>query len=174
MNHSLRRSTPQSINKPGENGNNHYSSNYNIIGENTGKTLNGKTDANLRLIADFLPLIAWIADINGNPEYFNHYWFEYTGHAVDDSLENNLLINLIHPDDRDRVRKKWDRQPISPMSLARAKVLAMRNWCQSPFFHSHFFANVVTVADNNSMGGADRSSTSLVNIALDRDDLGRL
>ena len=109
MNRSFRRSMPQTINKPGENGNYYYNSNKTIIGENTGKTLNGKTDDYLKLIADSLPLIAWIADMNGNPEYFNHYWFEYTGHTVEDSLENNLLINLIHPDDRDRVRKKWEK-----------------------------------------------------------------
>lgn len=61
-----------------------------------------------RTIADSIPQLAWIADGEGNLEWFNRRWLEYTG----TTLEENLGVGwkaVHHPDYVDAVAEKFER-----------------------------------------------------------------
>jgi PAS domain S-box-containing protein len=60
----------------------------------------------VRLIADAIPQVIWIASAGGDLEYFNRSWFEFTGLAPDESLNHGWEVAL-HPDDRSHCRMQW-------------------------------------------------------------------
>jgi PAS domain S-box-containing protein len=50
----------------------------------------------LRALVDSIPQIAWAADPNESPTYFNRRWYEYSGTGPDDPYETGFGV---HPDD---------------------------------------------------------------------------
>ncbi|WP_158044197.1 sensor histidine kinase [Skermanella pratensis] len=58
----------------------------------------------LRGMAEALPQIVWITGPNGENEYFNRRWFEYSGAAPDDP---NAWRDHVHPDDLDGLLESW-------------------------------------------------------------------
>ncbi|WP_312765505.1 ATP-binding protein [Epilithonimonas sp.] len=67
------------------------------IEENEGKYKN---------LADSLPIIIWTADKNGNIDYYNKKWYDYTGFEGIDSREN-AASKILHPDDYKRAISLW-------------------------------------------------------------------
>ena len=67
-----------------------------------------KTDGSVRRLLDAIPQIIWTNDADGNTNYFNRRWYEYTGL---DSKRSAALIwqALIHPDDAPVSNKRWQR-----------------------------------------------------------------
>lgn len=62
--------------------------------------------ARFRTLAEAIPQIVWAATPNGDINFFNHRWFEYTGLSLEQSLNGGWQL-LIHPDDVDRYRSNW-------------------------------------------------------------------
>ena len=60
----------------------------------------------MRLIADAMPQIVWIAAPDGIIEYFNRAWLDFSGHALEQSLGQGWE-SVLHPDDLDRCRTRW-------------------------------------------------------------------
>lgn len=58
------------------------------------------------ILAETLPHIVWRTQPNGDVDYFNQHWYEYTGLSPDQSL-NDGWINALHPNDHDRVLSAW-------------------------------------------------------------------
>ncbi len=58
----------------------------------------------LRLLADAMPQLVWMTDIEGEVEYFNKRWLEYTGFTGTKPAQIPWL-ETVHPDDRDRVKE---------------------------------------------------------------------
>ncbi len=52
-----------------------------------------------------MPLLVWIAEPNGDADYFNQRWYEYTGVHPEESGWQKLL----HPDDVERTTLAWTR-----------------------------------------------------------------
>ena len=67
-----------------------------------------KTDGSVRRLLDSIPQIVWTNDADGNTNYFNRRWYEYTGL---NSKRSAALIwqTLIHPDDEPISKKRWQR-----------------------------------------------------------------
>jgi PAS domain S-box-containing protein len=67
-----------------------------------------KTDGSLRRLLDAVPQIVWTNDADGNTNYFNRRWYEYTGL---NSKRSAALIwqALIHPDDAPVSKQRWQR-----------------------------------------------------------------
>lgn len=61
-----------------------------------------------RNLADSLPIIVWTADKNGNIDYYNKRWYEYTGFDGVDSRET-ATSKILHPDDQQRAMDLWIR-----------------------------------------------------------------
>ena len=58
-------------------------------------------------LADSLPIIIWTADKEGNINYYNKKWYDYTGFEGIDSREVATL-KILHPDDVKRAMQIWE------------------------------------------------------------------
>ena len=65
-----------------------------------------QSEAKFRTLADAIPQIVWTADADGQIDFFNHRWFEYTGLTLEQSQNNGWQL-LIHPDDKERYMREW-------------------------------------------------------------------
>ncbi|MBK0402084.1 PAS domain-containing protein [Adhaeribacter sp. BT258] len=60
-----------------------------------------------QFLADTIPQLVWTTDPQGYHTYFNQRWIDYTGYTVEDSQGTEMWNNLLHPEDRERSRKRW-------------------------------------------------------------------
>lgn len=66
-----------------------------------------ESERRYRTLADAIPQLVWMADSNGEFEYVNQQWVEFTHVPAADQMGSRWLTKVIHPDDRPRVQKKW-------------------------------------------------------------------
>lgn len=52
-----------------------------------------------RRLADTMPHIVWTATAEGDVDYFNGRWYEYTGQSADEALSATGWRSAVHPDD---------------------------------------------------------------------------
>jgi PAS domain S-box-containing protein len=64
------------------------------------------SEQELRLLAEAMPQIVWIADAQGNSVYVNQQWADYTGRPLSDYYGQGWN-QALHPDDRQRTRDAW-------------------------------------------------------------------
>ncbi len=57
-------------------------------------------------LADAVPQMVWSTKANGDPDYFNKRWYEFTGLEVGES-NGDAWSNVLHPDDRERAIAVW-------------------------------------------------------------------
>ncbi|MBW8734495.1 MAG: PAS domain S-box protein [Asticcacaulis sp.] len=66
-----------------------------------------RREAEFRNMADSIDQMVWVARGSGGLDYCNRRWYEFTGlpegHAAAD-----VWAHIIHPDDHDRARTRWD------------------------------------------------------------------
>jgi PAS domain S-box-containing protein len=65
-----------------------------------------KSESKFRTLADAIPQIVWTANPDGQIDFFNHRWFEYTGLTLEQSQREGWQL-LIHPDDLDKYMREW-------------------------------------------------------------------
>jgi len=58
-----------------------------------------KSEERFRRLADALPLAVWVTDIQGNTEFLNKWWTEYSGIAYEPTTAWNIAAEIVHPDD---------------------------------------------------------------------------
>ncbi len=58
-------------------------------------------------LTDTLPQIVWSATAEGVHDYFSKRWFEFTGIPEEETLNTENWVDLLHPDDHDRVMEAW-------------------------------------------------------------------
>jgi PAS domain S-box-containing protein len=82
-----------------------------IIRDITDQKLNEKllreSEQKFRLLADSLPQLIWACDKNGNVNYVNHSFLDFTGLNYKENIDSGWL-NLVHPDDKNATLKKWN------------------------------------------------------------------
>jgi PAS domain S-box-containing protein len=59
-----------------------------------------------RLICDSMPQLVWTVDSDGNPDFFNNKWYEFTGISEDESLGLGWQ-QVYHPDDLPEAARRW-------------------------------------------------------------------
>jgi PAS domain S-box-containing protein len=74
-----------------------------IDATNMVESVRNKEESELKFkgIADALPVMVWVTDMEGNVEYINDRWFNYTGQKKEFSRET--WITVVHPDDIENV-----------------------------------------------------------------------
>jgi PAS domain S-box-containing protein len=84
-----------------------------LVGANRDITSQKQAEASLaasyqryRFLADAMPQIVWTALANGQTDYFNPRWAEYTGIADGGSNDQSWILAL-HPDDLSPMLTKW-------------------------------------------------------------------
>ncbi|MEO8821522.1 MAG: ATP-binding protein [Ginsengibacter sp.] len=60
-----------------------------------------------KFLADTIPVIIWTTTPDGNPDYFNRQWYEYTGLTFEES-RTTLQQSVIHPADLSQIMKTWE------------------------------------------------------------------
>ena len=60
----------------------------------------------LRQLADAMPQIVWIANVDGHCVYMNRQWTNFTGLSIEQSYVDGWL-HVIHPEDQSRFRELW-------------------------------------------------------------------
>lgn len=60
-----------------------------------------------KFVTDFMPQMVWSSLPNGQYDFFNNRWYEFTGLSEDESLEQGIL-GAIHPEDKDSFKSKWE------------------------------------------------------------------
>ena len=66
-----------------------------------------RSQAELRLVIDTIPTMAWILQPNGKLEFLNRRWLDYSGLTLKQGLEGSA--GTIHPEDSPRVLGTWQR-----------------------------------------------------------------
>lgn len=64
------------------------------------------SQGNFKFLSDNIPVIVWTANADGQFDYFNQQWIEYTGLSAEASLDSNW-ITAVHPEDIDRTIAAW-------------------------------------------------------------------
>ena len=57
-------------------------------------------------LADALPQMAWSTDAEGNVDYFNKRWYEFTG-GEEGGAHGAAWLDAVHPDDRAKAQAAW-------------------------------------------------------------------
>ncbi|MBJ6124361.1 PAS domain-containing sensor histidine kinase [Microvirga splendida] len=59
-----------------------------------------ESEERLRLMADAVPQIIWVTDAEGQTEFFNRQWFEYTGATDKPDSAAQVAADFVHSDDQ--------------------------------------------------------------------------
>lgn len=65
-----------------------------------------ESEAKFKTITEATPQIVWTTTPNGDPDYFNQRWYEFTG-LKEDTFVKQEWIKLLHPEDQQRARESW-------------------------------------------------------------------
>jgi len=65
-----------------------------------------KSENRFRVLADLMPQIVWSSRPDGHHDYFNARWYEFL-HVPIGSTDGGAWIDVLHPDDRERVLSEW-------------------------------------------------------------------
>ncbi|OUJ71379.1 PAS domain-containing protein [Hymenobacter crusticola] len=65
-------------------------------------------EAEFRFVIEFLPQMIWLTDPQGYHTFFNQRWIDYTGYDVAQSRGTQMWNDLLHPDDQQRSRDRWN------------------------------------------------------------------
>jgi PAS domain S-box-containing protein len=82
-------------------------SEYNLKQRLKAATLLHESEARFKTITEALPQLVWSALPDGQTDYFNQRWYEYTGTAPDSNL--GAWTDLVHPADQPQVIASWSR-----------------------------------------------------------------
>lgn len=67
-----------------------------------------ESELRFRMLANAIPQIVFTANADGEIDFFNDRWFEYTGLSLAQSQNNGWQL-LIHPEDLDKYMSEWDK-----------------------------------------------------------------
>ncbi len=65
-----------------------------------------QSDARFRVLADAMPQMVWSATADGQCDYFNARWYEFTGMPIG-STDGELWIHALHPGDQQAATLTW-------------------------------------------------------------------
>jgi len=66
-----------------------------------------ESESRLRFMADTVPQLLWTSDTEGNIDYYNKRWKDFTGLSLG-NVERDRRSKLLHPDEREKVEKTWN------------------------------------------------------------------
>lgn len=65
-----------------------------------------ESEAKFRTIADALPQMVWSTLPNGDHDYFNQQWYQFTG-VPEGATDGKGWVELFHPEDRTSAQRTW-------------------------------------------------------------------
>jgi PAS domain S-box-containing protein len=79
----------------------------------------------LRTLAKHVPAIVWIANANGDIDFINDRWFDYTGLTLESTI-NRSWVSVVHPEDLARGLLLW-KEVIAAGSSAELEMRVKRH-----------------------------------------------
>ncbi len=67
-----------------------------------------ESEERFRVLTEMVPQLIWRTRADGNTEYFNPRWYEYTGQTPEQALGAGWT-RCLHPDDLERAKENWRR-----------------------------------------------------------------
>ena len=71
-----------------------------------GRKIKQQADETFRILADAMPQKMWTADGDGNVNYLNRQWYEFT-HKTFNDLKDFAWEQIVYPEDLENTRKIW-------------------------------------------------------------------
>lgn len=68
-----------------------------------------KSEAEFRQLANAVPQIVWVTDGAGKIEYINNVWAKFSGLNLEQTATPEIVAEVIHPNDREKVFDEWAR-----------------------------------------------------------------
>lgn len=65
-----------------------------------------ESEENYRRLANAMPDVVWTAEANGNVNFYNQKWLDYTGLSFEETKDWGWQ-KVIHPDDLEQLTQKW-------------------------------------------------------------------
>lgn len=65
-----------------------------------------ESEQNFRFVTESIPQLVWTTDPQGDVDYFNQKWYDYTGQEVDEARSTGWT-KALHPDDYQRTVAAW-------------------------------------------------------------------
>ncbi|TVQ06917.1 MAG: PAS domain S-box protein [Leptolyngbya sp. DLM2.Bin27] len=92
--------------------------NYDVTEQKQAEVALRSSELHFRTLANSMPQLFWTARPDGQLEYFNQRWYDYTQLTPAESLAGGWL-SVLHPDDRDRAQAAWAEtlQTVQPLTL---------------------------------------------------------
>jgi PAS domain S-box-containing protein len=77
-----------------------------------------ESETRLRTLTNVVPAFVWFATQNGDLQYFNDRWYEYTGLTPEQSIPDGW-VDTVHPDDAERTALAWAeaRAAVAPYEI---------------------------------------------------------
>lgn len=66
-----------------------------------------RTMEELRFVTNFMPQLVWATKPDGNHDFYNKGWYDYTGLTFEETKDTGWN-SVLHPDDRQRAWKIWN------------------------------------------------------------------
>ncbi|MBE9155289.1 PAS domain-containing protein [Nodosilinea sp. LEGE 06152] len=80
--------------------------NYDVTEQKHTEAALRKSELHFRTLANSMPQMFWTAQPNGQLEYCNQRWYNYTGLSAAQSFDQGWLA-VLHPDDQKRCQSAW-------------------------------------------------------------------
>ncbi len=65
------------------------------------------SEEQLKQLSDFMPQMVWATDPDGNHDFYNKRWYEFTGLSYSETKDTGWAF-VLHPDDYDNAWKTWN------------------------------------------------------------------
>jgi PAS domain S-box-containing protein len=75
-----------------------------------------QNEAEFRQLANLMPQIVWVAGADGQLEFINDRWSEYTGLTLEQSRDQTLMQTVIHPDDFKHLQSTFEQAKAAKLS----------------------------------------------------------
>lgn len=79
---------------------------FRMVGSIQDISIRKNAEEKSRFIIEAMPQKVWTADSNGDVNYFNKHWLDYTGLTIED-LKGWGWKSIIHPEDWDQNQQRW-------------------------------------------------------------------
>jgi PAS domain S-box-containing protein len=66
-----------------------------------------ESEERFRVLADAMPQMVWSTKANGDHDYYNQIWYDYTGLSFEETKDTGWS-NVLHPEDYERAVKVWN------------------------------------------------------------------